>query len=336
MRMNLRPRQLATLLLAAILLLPWSALSRDAKGTAAKNADVIIVLGAGHPREARPGGTMRQRVLAGAQAYHQKRSTRMLMCGGYTSGHVSEADEMKIMAIALGVPAKAILTEDSSISTNQNAEFSKAILSKHKLKSAILVTHRDHMPRAVKAFKKSSGLKRIVELHADNAVLEMESLNYDIELPPIDRIDAVVLHGKSRPGRPGEPSGTIDPDLAALSRVAGDLYARGFRSQSYMMWHPATATGHIPRTEAMTVASIAWGVPSDLIVTGPGRRFSMLGETPAIATMCAEENAATVLAVLTPGREGDIDSVKSYYSENGITAYVIVAKPITKIPLILH
>ena len=53
----------------------------------------------------------------------------------------------------LGVPQQAVLLENKSLNTIQNAIFSKAFLKTHGLKSILLVTSASHMPRSMAAFR---------------------------------------------------------------------------------------------------------------------------------------------------------------------------------------
>ncbi len=170
-------KHLPTLVCCALLLgfwLPQDTLraAETAPRTAPKEplrVGVIIALGIGHRHEARPTYKMLQRVTAAVSAYRQKRAKYILFCGGHTTGHISEADEMKIMAQALGVPARAILVENGSISTGQNARNAARLVGRKRFRSALLVTHKSHMDRAMGHFKKRvPRLRRIYKLYADD------------------------------------------------------------------------------------------------------------------------------------------------------------------------
>jgi uncharacterized SAM-binding protein YcdF (DUF218 family) len=53
-----------------------------------------------------------------------------------------------------GVPASAILTEENSVNTHENATMSFKLLSARNIRRIILVTSAMHMPRAVATFRK--------------------------------------------------------------------------------------------------------------------------------------------------------------------------------------
>lgn len=69
----------------------------------------------------------------------------------------SNALVMKRAAIAAGVPDLAILIDEGSETTKQNAQNSKNIFKKNNVKSVILVTSGYHQRRASLEFKKLAG-----------------------------------------------------------------------------------------------------------------------------------------------------------------------------------
>ena len=123
--------------------------------------DAIIVLGGG----IRDKGTLRPtvdlsdesryRTLCGADLYRQGLASTLVLSGGDTSifgPGPQEAPAMKEWAIRLGVPAGAIVTEDRSRTTYENAVLSKRLLGERT--SIMLVTSANHIPRATALFMK--------------------------------------------------------------------------------------------------------------------------------------------------------------------------------------
>ena len=102
-----------------------------------KKIGVIIALGFGHAEEARPMWQMAQRVGRAVEAWKRGKSRYVMFCGGYTSGHVAEAEEMKIMAMVFGVPARRIIVENGSLSTKGNARNAALILQPRRFRSAL-------------------------------------------------------------------------------------------------------------------------------------------------------------------------------------------------------
>lgn len=123
--------------------------------------DAIVVLGGGIMDKGtlRPtielSAESRLRTLCGADLYQQGYAPKLLVTGGDTRIFGSgprEAVAMKAWAIRLGVPAEAIVTEDRSRTTYENAVLSKEILGDRT--SILLVTSANHVPRATALFMK--------------------------------------------------------------------------------------------------------------------------------------------------------------------------------------
>ncbi len=285
---------------------------------------VIIALGVGHQLEATPTYKMLQRVTAAVSAYRQQRAKYILFCGGHTTGHIAEADEMKIMAQAMGVPARAILTENGSISTGQNARNAGRMVARKRFRSALLVTHKSHMARALKEFrKKIPRLRRIQRLYADDYAPSKVELEFDPPLPKMDDFQAVVIHGQSRPVDFLGDTVVLDRTQRALARTMVYLYQNGVTDIPYFVWHGAYAVGHITRAEVIALGAVALGLPARKIVLSPARRNST--GTTALFERCTQSGWTRVLAILAPGREDEVEMMEHQYRERGLSAHVIVA-----------
>ncbi|MGB7086602.1 MAG: YdcF family protein [Phormidesmis sp.] len=128
------------------------------------SADAIVVLGGATnpalaPRpwvEVLEGG---DRILYAARLYNQARAPKLILSGGRVTWRgggdgPSEADDMKEFAIAMNVPASAIVLEGDSLNTRQNAVNVKEILRSQSIDSILLVTSAMHMPRSLAVFNK--------------------------------------------------------------------------------------------------------------------------------------------------------------------------------------
>jgi uncharacterized SAM-binding protein YcdF (DUF218 family) len=324
---------LTSVLLTACLLGPAPAQAADKRAgprTGPKEphrVGVIIALGVGHKLEARPTYKMVQRVTAAVGAYRQKRAKYILFSGGHTTGHIAEADEMKIMAQAMGVPARAILSENGSISTGQNARNAARIVARKRFRSALLVTHKSHMARAMKHFRKRvPRLRRIYRLYADDYSPGRVELEFDPPLPEMDEFQAIVIHGQSRTVDFLGDTVVLDRTQRALARTMVYLYQSGVTDIPYFVWHGAYAVGHITRAEVIAIGAVALGLPSRKIVLAPARRNSKI--TTALFERCTLNGWKRVLAVLAPGRDEDVEMMEQQYLERGISAHVIVAPEI--------
>lgn len=119
-----------------------------------KPADVIVVL----------AGEEIERVEYGVKLFKEgwARKDKMVLAGGPLVWKYTWASLMKEQAMYLGVPKNAILLEDKSRTTEEDARFTKEILNKYRYKSCILVTSPYHSRRATKIFRKIMGDKIMV------------------------------------------------------------------------------------------------------------------------------------------------------------------------------
>lgn len=108
--------------------------------------DVAIVFGA----RVFPGGILSSmladRVAAGADLYHQGKVRVLLMTGDNSTLDYNEPGAMKRHAIALGVPAEAIVLDYAGRRTYDSCYRARHIF---QLERAILVTQAFHLDRAV-------------------------------------------------------------------------------------------------------------------------------------------------------------------------------------------
>lgn len=115
----------------------------------AKESDVIIVLGAGLLRDGRPGWALTRRSLQGAELWQKGIAPNVLCAGGQAESYPrSEAAACREVLLARGLPARAIILEEQSRSTEENAIFSRRIMIEQGFKDAILVSDSYHMLRA--------------------------------------------------------------------------------------------------------------------------------------------------------------------------------------------
>lgn len=117
-------------------------------------SDAIVVLGGGEiPRfgvdfDNDTPAEQGTRTGLGLALYRAGRAPLILLTGGE-----EEAAQMNAKLLEEGVPSSALLTENVSMTTHENAQFSTLILRQHKLQRILLVTSAMHMPRAVATFR---------------------------------------------------------------------------------------------------------------------------------------------------------------------------------------
>nr|WP_246413762.1 YdcF family protein [Rubricella aquisinus] len=111
----------------------------------------MVVLSAG----LRPDGTIDaesgSRARYAAALFRQGAAPQVIVTGGTSRGHpLSTAQRMADVMVAEGVPVDAITVEGASLSTLQNALFSKPLAGGRRI---LLVTEGTHMARSVLTFR---------------------------------------------------------------------------------------------------------------------------------------------------------------------------------------
>ena len=143
-------------------------------------AQAIVVLGGGI---APPSGKSAEvdlnaaadRVWFAARLFHAGKAPLVLVSGGSDPERdaYSEAHASAVFLADLGVPAQAIVLEEASRNTRQNAAFSAALLKARGINHILLVTSALHMLRAMALFAAQG-------LQATPAPTDFEAL----QLPP--------------------------------------------------------------------------------------------------------------------------------------------------------
>ncbi len=115
----------------------------------AVRSDVIVVLGAGTRDDGTPNRAQTRRTRHAIALYQRGFAPYLLCTGGYTNNHPrTEAQTCVDLALQLGVPAEAILREDVSTTTLENAAEAQKVMTTKGLMSAIIVTDDFHLFRS--------------------------------------------------------------------------------------------------------------------------------------------------------------------------------------------
>lgn len=113
-----------------------------------QSANVIIVLGAGLSNSGRPGWALTRRSNHAAQLWHQGYAPIVICTGGTASNqNRSEAEGCREVLNRNGVPSSAIILEDNSRSTEENAIFSHQIMNANNWETVLLVSDSYHVFR---------------------------------------------------------------------------------------------------------------------------------------------------------------------------------------------
>jgi uncharacterized SAM-binding protein YcdF (DUF218 family) len=113
-----------------------------------ENADAIVVIS---------GGDTDARISEGVEIYMDGFSDIIIFSGAAAEGEVSNASAMRNIAMRKGVPIDAILIEEDSKTTDENAIDVARVVKREGFKSIILVTSPYHQRRAYGAFRDALG-----------------------------------------------------------------------------------------------------------------------------------------------------------------------------------
>lgn len=109
-------------------------------------------------------------VVSGAQnripyaidLYRRGFAPKIIFSGAKDAEPVSDAMEMKQVAMKVGIPSRHIILEEKATNTYENALFVRRIVVKKHFKNIILVTSPYHQRRVYETFKKVFGNRPIM------------------------------------------------------------------------------------------------------------------------------------------------------------------------------
>ena len=104
-----------------------------------------LILGAAVWEGGEPSPTLRRRTLHALGLWRRGEADLLVPCGGLGRHPPTEAEAMRRLLIAEGVPDAAMLLEDRSTSTLENLRLARALLGDRPV---VIVTDRTHAPRA--------------------------------------------------------------------------------------------------------------------------------------------------------------------------------------------
>jgi uncharacterized SAM-binding protein YcdF (DUF218 family)/glycosyltransferase involved in cell wall biosynthesis len=116
-------------------------------------ADAIVVFAGGVGESGKAGGGMSERLNEAVDLYRAGYAPYLVISSGYVYSF-KEAESMRDLAVAQGVPASAIVLEQRARNTYENVKFSDEILRDHKSKSILLVSSPYHMRRTTMVWHK--------------------------------------------------------------------------------------------------------------------------------------------------------------------------------------
>ena len=137
----------AAAMLAALILYVSVRIERQSNREEARNADVILVLGAAEYR-GRPSQVLRARLDHALELYHRKLARLVLTTGGAGGDPVfTEGGVGRSYLIGRGVPAEAIIVENEGETTVESTAMAGEIMRRMGLRSVIVVSDGYHIYR---------------------------------------------------------------------------------------------------------------------------------------------------------------------------------------------
>ncbi|AOY77638.1 YdcF family protein [Clostridium formicaceticum] len=114
-----------------------------------KKSDAIVVLGCRLWGD-QPSHMLTYRLNKALELYEEGYASTIIVSGAQGEDEwITEAAAMKAYLVDKGIDSEVILKEENSFSTFQNLYYSKEIMDKQALESAIIVTNAFHVHRAL-------------------------------------------------------------------------------------------------------------------------------------------------------------------------------------------
>ena len=163
------------------------------------DGDVVVVLGSGatlsSPDLSGSGnlsGSAANRLLTAARI-NKKTGLPIIFTGGQvfkTSGN--EAEIAKRQLLDLGLSENAVIMENKSLNTTENANFTKVLLTKYNYTKPILLTSAFHMYRAVINFN-NAGIKNLEIYPCDYSTNKKLSMDFNSFVPSSSSLSSSSL-----------------------------------------------------------------------------------------------------------------------------------------------
>lgn len=116
-------------------------------------SDAVVVFGGGVGETGSPGKSTIERARYAAQLYREGYAKKIVFSSGYTYSS-NDAENMRLLALSMGVADKDIILEDKANKTYENVIYTKQIAEKNRWNSILLVSSPYNMRRAELVFKK--------------------------------------------------------------------------------------------------------------------------------------------------------------------------------------
>ncbi len=133
----------------------WWAASPLQRQAAPQPVDAIVVFAGGVGESGLAGGGYQERVKTAVDLYRAHYAARLVFSSGFRFVF-HEAEVMRDLAVANGVPAEVIELEQAAANTHDNVVLTRAILARHGWRRILLVSSPYHMRRAMLTWRRSA------------------------------------------------------------------------------------------------------------------------------------------------------------------------------------
>ena len=111
-----------------------------------KDADCILVLGAGVRADGSPSHMLTDRLIVGVSLYNDGSAPKMLMSGDHGKDDYDEVNTMKAYAVAEGIPPEDVFMDHAGFSTYESLIRARDVFGAERV---IIVTQEYHLYRAL-------------------------------------------------------------------------------------------------------------------------------------------------------------------------------------------
>ena len=136
---------------------------------APRPSDAVVVFAGGVGESGDAGGGAQERISKAISLYQDGVAPRLIISSGFVFT-LREAEVMKSVAVANGVPADAILLEERARDTFENVAFTHRILTDHNWRRIALVSSPYHMRRALMTWRKVAPEVQVVATPPDTSL----------------------------------------------------------------------------------------------------------------------------------------------------------------------
>jgi len=145
-----------------------------------QKAQAIVVFGGGVGETGSPGKSTIERARYAAELYRKGFAEKIVFSSGYIYSY-NDAENMKLIALSMGVPEKNIILENKANSTYENVIFCKKIIDDNKWDSILLISSPYNMLRAKLVFDKYEKGVKVFYSPADKCQFYDKSENVRLE-----------------------------------------------------------------------------------------------------------------------------------------------------------